>query len=121
MLLNKPHHLAQQRRRAASPNQVPMYSFTSLRRQDWRYAEEKRQKRRPTATTNRICKKKETQKMNALKREDQQSNVSETGDLRECLYIVNFDTTIETDTFLWRSLRLIWCSCQGAKRGAAGD
>lgn len=60
-------------------------------------------------------------KMNALKREDQQSNVSETGDLRECLYIVNFDTTIETDTFLWRSLRLIWCSCQGAKRGAAGD
>ncbi|GAA6079729.1 uncharacterized [Tachysurus ichikawai] len=43
------------------------------------------------------------------------------GDLRECLYIVNFDTTIETDTFLWRSLRLIWCSCQGAKRGAAGN
>lgn len=42
-------------------------------------------------------------------------------DLRECLYIVNFDTTIETDTFLWRSLRLIWCSCQGAKRGAAGN
>lgn len=82
----------------------------------------KKEEKTPTST-NRICKKKKERppKMNALKREDQQSNVSETGDLRECLYIVNFDTTIETDTFLWRSLRLIWCSCQGAKRGAAGD
>lgn len=46
MLLNKPHHLAEQRRKAASPNEVPMYSFTSLRREDWRYAEEKKTKKK---------------------------------------------------------------------------
>lgn len=71
-------------------------------------------------TPNGICKKQRPKKECALTGVPAEQ-CFRNGDLRECLYIVNFDTTIETDTFLWRSLRLIWCSCQGAKRGAAGN
>lgn len=39
------------------------------------------------------------------------------GDLRECLYIVNFDTTIETDTFLWRSLPYMELMSRSQERG----
>ena len=41
IFLNKAHHLARQREKTASPNEVPMYSFTSLQQEERRY-EEKR-------------------------------------------------------------------------------
>lgn len=41
IFLNKPHHRAQQQKQTASPNEVPMYSFTSLQQEEWRYDEKR--------------------------------------------------------------------------------
>lgn len=67
IFLNKPRHLARQRQKTASPNEVPMYS-SPLQREQRRYAGKAKTKtkkkmfflkgRRKTATTERICKKK---------------------------------------------------------------